>query len=428
MKDQILEQRAQSRYRWLIFGSIALVYLLVFSQRTMPGLVSLQIMHDFGISAPVLGMLASAQFFLYMLLQVPVGIVGDYFGPELFLLLGALMDGAGTVLFSLSSNIALLFLSRAMVGLGDAMIWINIVLLLAQWFKPREYLTTLGLVSTAGNAGTILTMIPVSIWLTHSNWRIPFAVVGLLLFGAGWAMKTVLGRVPKTLVGVKSIKRSGNFTTGELAGKFRGVLSTKTIWPIFLGHFSIVGVYTGFLATWAIPYLMVTGETNRIAASMVITVSLIGALLGGPAVGMAKKYLPSEEALFFWNNVLFFLSWLGLFFSYPNPAKMVLYLILFVMGLSSGAAIVAFSLVRRIFGSGMASGVVNTGGFLGAVLLPVLFGLVLELFSAGIYTSRAFHVATAVPLLFSLTGLLGGGLLLRWTSVDHGAGTLSQPL
>jgi len=436
LKPQALEERFTSPYRWVIFGSTALVYLLVFSQRTMPGLVSLQIMHDFEISASVLGMVSSIQFFLYMLLQVPVGIVGDYYGPESFLLLGALLDGAGTVVFALSTNIALLFLARAMVGLGDALIWINLVLLFSQWFKPREYLATLGLVSTAGNTGTILTMIPVSIWLSHTNWRIPFAVVGFLLLLAAGAMKIVFHKVPETMVKQKSSKPSGNYNTGKLVSTLKKVASDKRIWPIFLGHFSIVGIYTGFLAAWAIPYLMITYQMNRTTASIMITVTIIGSLLGGPAVSMARKYLPSEEALYFGDNVLFVFSWLGLFFMYPDPGKIGLYLILFIMGFSAGAAILAFSLVRQIFGletNGMASGIVNTGGFLGAVLLPVVFGLVLERFSPAVggnivYNPQAFHAAMAIPLLLSLTGLLGSGLLLRWTSPGRGTGTVSRPL
>jgi MFS family permease len=382
----------------------------------MPGLVSLQVIHDFHISAAVLGMVSGVQFFMYMALQVPVGILGDLYGPELFLLLGALLDGAGTVVFSLAGNLALLFVARAMVGLGDALIWINLVLVLSQWFKPAEYLTTLGLASTAGNAGTLLTMIPVSIWLAHTNWRVPFTVAGLLLVLAGGAMKTVFRKAPGNTIGGKG--SAGKYPPGRLADTLKGVLREKRIWPVFLAHFSVVGIYTGFLAAWAIPYLMITYQVPRTTASMLITVALAGSLLGGPAAAVAKRYWPSEEALYFGVNVLFVSSWLALYFLYPHPGGLLLYPALFTLGLSAGAAILAFSLVRRIFGletNGLASGVVNTGGFLGAVSLPVLFGLVLDRFSPGkaVYTPYAFHAALAVCGLLSLIGLVGSGLLLK---------------
>ncbi|MDA8335499.1 MAG: hypothetical protein M0Z41_11025 [Peptococcaceae bacterium] len=77
--------------------------------------------------------------------------------------------------------------------------------------------------------------------------------------------------------------------------------------------------------------------------------------------------------------------------------------------------------MRPVFGlatNGLASGVVNTGGFLGVVSLPVLFGLVLDRFSPGkgAYTPYAFQVALAVCGLLSLTGVLGSGLLLKRAS------------
>jgi len=415
-----MEERSRSPYRWVVFGTVNLVYLLVFSQRTMPGLISLQIIRDFGISASVLGMVSSIQFFLYMLLQVPVGILGDRYGPELFLLLGGLLDGLGTVGFALAGNVASLFVARAMVGLGDALIWVNLVLLFSRWFTPGEYLTILALTMTAAGTGTIATMYPVSVWLAHTDWRVPFMTVGIALLLAGGAMKIALTKVPAPL-------RQGKTGPHAPAGARRGgekpfhalrdVLRQKSLWPLFLGHFSIIGVYTGFLAAWAVPYLTVTCRTTRLAASGMVTVVLVGNLCGGPAVSMAKRCFRNEAALYFWSNAVCVAGWTAFFLAYPHTDGTLLYAALFVTGFGAGTGILSFSLVRRIFRpatNGVASGVVNTGGFLGAVLLPVVFGLVLERFSgAAGYGPQAFHAAMTVPLLFSLFGLAGSAILWK---------------
>jgi len=383
----------------------------------MPGLVSLQLMRRFGLPASVLGMVSSIQFLMYMVLQVPVGILGDRYGPETFLVLGGLLDGAGTLMFALAGSTGWLFVGRAMVGLGDAMIWINLVLLFSYWFAPREFLATLGLASMAGNAGTVLTMLPVSLWLAHTDWRVPFIVVGLGLLSAGGLMAVVFRRAS---AGAAGRRRAGRKPArGGFRSTLQEVLGERRIWPLFWAHFSIVGIYTGFTAAWIIPYLMITCRVTRVVAGTLVTVTLAGSLVGGPAAGAAGRYL-AEERLYFGLNLLFVLSWLALYCT----GGLLLYPALFLLGLAAGGAIVVFALVRRFFGleaGGLASGVVNTGGFLGAVCLPVLFGLVLERFSPGhgAYTPYAFHLAVGVCGLLSLTGLAASGLLLAGTRPDR---------
>ena len=80
----------------------------------------------------------------------------------------------GTLVYSLGSNEVVFLFARLLVGIGDAAIWVNLVLILSQWFKVREFIGLLGIAGMAGSLGFLLATVPFSAWITVSGWRAPF--------------------------------------------------------------------------------------------------------------------------------------------------------------------------------------------------------------------------------------------------------------
>lgn len=69
-------EKQNSKYRWVIFGSVLFSYFIIVSQRTAPGLITDQLMKDFGITAATIGLITSIQFLAYAGLQIPIKEVG----------------------------------------------------------------------------------------------------------------------------------------------------------------------------------------------------------------------------------------------------------------------------------------------------------------------------------------------------------------
>ncbi|GAM12899.1 putative transport protein [Mesobacillus selenatarsenatis SF-1] len=86
------------------------------SQRTAPGLITEQVMKDFHVTATTIGLLTSMQFFVYTSLQIPMGILADRFGPNFFLILGAIVTGLGTIIYSLGTHEFVLFFCQNTYG------------------------------------------------------------------------------------------------------------------------------------------------------------------------------------------------------------------------------------------------------------------------------------------------------------------------
>ena len=70
------------KYRYLIFGILGAAYILVFFHRLAPAVVAVDMMTDLKTGGALMGVLASAYFYPYGLMQVPAGLLADSWGPR----------------------------------------------------------------------------------------------------------------------------------------------------------------------------------------------------------------------------------------------------------------------------------------------------------------------------------------------------------
>lgn len=393
---------------WQLWAAVSVAYLLIVSQRTAPGVISDYLLKDFHATGSMLGMISGLQFFVYMILQIPVGLWGDKFGPVRFLIFGVICDGVGTLLFSLAPHLGVLLVGRMMVGLGDAMIWVNCVLVLSLAFRSETFASALGWTGTMGSLGGMLTTMPLAWWVTQSGWRLPFSVMGMILLLHAMIMGWMFRRNPVTLPVVD------RKPTDKAIAILREVLFQKRSWPPFLCHFGIVGTYAGFISLWAVPYLLDTYHLSRTIAAGIVGFGLIGASVSGPIAGIAADRMGEKRkpyVLFQGMNVL---VWVSFLFVGVHSPRWIAYTLFFLLGFGSGGGMLTFASIRDTFPQnqvGVLSGLANTGGFLSAVLLPPFMGYMLDVF--GMHEASSYRIAFLIPCLFAAIGLIGAWLLPR---------------
>lgn len=69
-------------YRWLIFWILAFGYVLVYFHRLCPAVVAVDMMRDLHTGGAMLGLLGSAYFYPYALMQLPAGLLSDSWGSR----------------------------------------------------------------------------------------------------------------------------------------------------------------------------------------------------------------------------------------------------------------------------------------------------------------------------------------------------------
>ncbi|WP_299089868.1 nitrate/nitrite transporter [uncultured Metabacillus sp.] len=409
--------KQNSKYRWIVFASVLFTYFIIVSQRTAPGLITDQLMHDFNVTAATIGLLTSIQFFAYAGLQVPIGILSDRYGPNFFLIVGTLLTGLGTVIYSLAPNETVLLLARLIVGTGDATIWVNVVLILSQWFKGNEFVKLLGMAGMTGSLGFLMATVPFSVFIALTGWRTSFLTMGVLLCLCGILLYIVLIKQPNRMHKSHPVSTPLSVKAEQKREKtlviLNRIFSNRQAWAAFFCHFGAVGTYVGFIGSWAVPYGMHIFDMSRSGASQFIMIGLIGALIGAPLTSWISSRYHSIKKPYILVHLLILLSWSAfLLFSGKPPIIMLMFLFLLI-GYGNGASALTFAVVRQSFDVkevGVASGFANMGGFLSAVLLPSLFGKVLDHFHAA-ESSVGYFYGFMIPVIFSLIGLIGGFLI-----------------
>ncbi|MCM3575571.1 MFS transporter [Mesobacillus subterraneus] len=403
--------KQNSRFRWVVFFSVLLTYLLMSSQRTAPGLITEQVMKDFQVTATTIGLLTSMQFFVYTSLQIPMGILADRFGPNFFLIIGAIVTGLGTIIYSLGTHEFVLFFARILTGIGDATIWVNLVLILSQWFKVKEFVRLIGFAGMTGSLGFLLATVPFSAWIDLLGWRAAFFSAGIALCLSGILLYIVLVKKPRQLFPNDSVTVKDENPPQNISMLLKRIVMNRQAWALFFCHFGVVGGYVGFISSWAVPYGMNMYDLTRSDASQLIMVGLIGALIGAPLTSWISSRLETIKRPYVTVHFIIFTSWTAFLLFKGNPPLFMLIMLFFIIGFGFGASALTFAVVRQSFPmreSGLVSGFANTGGFLSAVLLPVIFGKVLDHFqSVSGSMTEGYFFGFIIPVIFSLIGLFG---------------------
>lgn len=368
------------------------------SQRTAPGLITNEVMRDFQVTASTIGLLASIQFFVYTGLQIPMGILADRYGPNFFLIIGAFLTGIGTIIYSLGTHEYILFFARILTGIGDATIWVNMVLILSQWFTAKEFSRFIGFAAMTGSLGFLLATVPFAAYIDFLGWRPAFFSTGILLCLCAVLLYFILVKKPnKPVIERREEKREKTLVL------LRRIVSNRQAWALFLCHFGLVGTYVGFIGSWAVPYGMSMYGMTRTDASQLILIGLVGALIGAPLAGWISSKLGMIKRPYIFVHLLIVICWSTFLFTNANPPVSFLTVLFFVIGLAYGANALTFAAVRQSFPaheSGIATGFANTGGFLSAVLLPSIFGVILDHF-------QGYYYGFITPVVFSMIGLIG---------------------
>lgn len=404
-------EKQKSRYRWIVFVSVLLTYLLMASQRTAPGLITNNLMEDFSLTTSEIGLLISIQFFVYTCLQIPMGILADRFGPNFFLIMGATLTGIGTIIYSLGTHELILFFARILTGVGDATIWVNMMLILATWFQKKEFVRLVGFAGMTGSLGFLLATVPYSTWISLYGWRATFFSVGLLLCFCGVLLYFILIKKTKDRFEEAPIIEKEIVQRDKTLVIVRNVFSNRQSWALFFCHFGVVGGYVGFISSWAVPYMTDLYEITSSEASQLIMLGLIGALIGAPLISWLSSWLETIRKPYIVVHSTVLLSWYTFLLFNGHPSLVLLSILFFIIGFGYGASALSFAAVRQSFSvkeNGIVSGFVNTGGFLSAVLLPVFFGYILDYFHGTTGTiTDGYYYGFITPVIFSMIGIIG---------------------
>ena len=378
---------------WLIGVSFV---LFQFFLQLSSGVVIGAIMHDMELSALTTGILSSAFYIVYTVLQIPVGILFDRKNTRNLLAFNAALCALGCFLFATSHSLVGLFLGRALIGSGSAFAFIGLSHLLRQYFPLRQFGFMMGLSETLGFIATAIGMFGMGALVNQWGWRGFINIAGLVGLLIAYLCRHY---IPNSQQPSK-----------HHAQHIIQLFSNGKLWinGLFVGL--CFNVVTVFGALWAVPFIQAKLACNLQEASLVCAPFFIGTALSCPIFGILAGVLRRRRPLIL-SSCLSTAAFLIITIYSPTQSAGLLALLMFMIGLCCGAYMLAYTVANELAPKGSQStstGFTNTLAVIMTPLLQPLIGYLLDTFNqSGVYTLADYQIAlVTIPGSLIIAGIL----------------------
>ncbi|MEQ3747323.1 MAG: MFS transporter [Henriciella sp.] len=324
-------------YRAYVLGSLLLVYIFNFIDRTIINILTEPIKESFQVEDWQMGLLGGIAFAaLYTMLGIPLARISERVNRVFVITCSVAVWSLFTILCGFASSFIMLFIMRICVGIGEAGCTPPAQSLIADYFAPKSRATAVSIYAMgvplggmiAGLSGGIITeqltgenveIFLTSIgliglfggidWSTVEGWRIAFVVVGLPGMLVALVFNRTVKEPPRGFTDPESAQKQERVTFGEalkvLAGK-------PTYWHVVIGATiaSFIGYGVGQFTT---SFLIRTHGLSLTEAALLF--SLILGLMA--AIGVWSSGFLADRFAKRHPTALSWIPALGMLFSVP---------------------------------------------------------------------------------------------------------------
>jgi len=399
----LLQLKKNYKNLWLTtilpFG---LGYFINMVFRSVNAVLAHPIMEDLSLDHVQIGFITSTFVLAFAFTQIPLGIIVDSWGARKTQVSFFVVAGLGIIMFGLSSSVAFLSISRAILGIGMAGSLIAAVKAITDRVDSEKIPYYTGIILAFGGVGALVATTPAKLFQLEFGWRNLCFVLGAITFLIA-ILIFIVNKDDK--VGDESESFSENI---------KGLISVyknSFFWRISPLLIFSLGGFIAMQGLWLGPWLdRVVGFTHLESANylLVIAVSMIFGFLSG---GLFSK-IASKLGLSLATIVV-----IGIGIHILTQILIILnlftlhYFIWFIFGYFAQVTLVNYSILAQHFGpkiSGRALTAANILVFLFAFVVQYLFGVVVHYWPrlTGSNIKDGFKVGLSVLVLLELIALI----------------------
>lgn len=399
---------AGSRRALSVWATAVAVYFLAVFHRSSLGVAGLVAAHRFDISASQLSTFTVLQLLVYAGMQIPVGVLLDRYGPKRLLLSGAFTMTVAQLGFALTGSFAGALVARIFVGMGDAMVFISVLRIIASWFPARRNAILTAWTALLGQCGALVAAIPLSRSLEKFGWTPTFLVSGAVGLVLGALVVLLVRDVPPGAPPARQVKDVR--TVGrDLKLAWLDPGTRLGLWSHFTAQFgaNVMGLLWGF------PFFVHAEHTGTGTAGALLSLLVVTQMVGGPVVGGYIAHNPWQRSTVVIGIVVSIMATWGVVLLWPGDAPVWMLAVMVVAtGLGGPGSMVGFDVARTFAPAsrlGSATGIVNVGGFFASLVVVLCVGVLLDALTPGSSTDYSPHAYT-VAMSVQYVGWLVGGL------------------
>jgi MFS family permease len=407
-RPEVLNFSSKYLTSWVVWGLGCLFYFYEWVLQVSPSVMSTELMRDFVVTSQTLGILSGIYFYSYAAMQLPGGVLMDYFGPHRLLTLATIICAISNIAFGLTDNFFMACIARLMIGFGSAFAAVGTMKLAANWFPANRFAFLTGMMVTIGMLGAIGGEAPLALLIDAFGWRQSMILLGVVGLFLALFLLLIAKDAPNKL------HDHSHHTVKEepLASSLHTLLKNKQLW--------LVATYGGlmymstpvFCGLWGVPFLMFKMDLAKASAANYISLVFIGWAIASPLWGIFSNRVGRRKPPLYLSSIGSLITSL-LFIYAPIQSGWIMQLLLLCFGIFSAGFLPAFAIAKELCSQRyVATGLsfMNMMNMVGIALAQPIIGFILDWMWRGeihekvrIYPLEAYHLAL---------GILPAGILI----------------
>lgn len=395
--------QTQNRKRWLIFATLALMYILVYFYRVSLAVVAGDISRELHLTPAQLGSLSGILFYVYAAAQLPLGPMIDRIGSRLVISGCGVLTTIGGVLFSQADTLVMAMVARILIGVGTASVLMATFTLFSHWFSKQEFGRVSGFMVAIGNLGNLAATAPLALAVGAVGWRDAFMTVAAVQAAVTVLVFSKVQDRPAESADGADVQ--AEVKTGMMAA-WSEVFGTGDFWLLGMLAFSWYGNYLALQALWGGPYLMEVLKLSREATGSMLMFTSFGFIAGSSFIdAVARRFFRSYKKTLLVGQIMLLLlmsAFLGWAEMIPQPLLSVVF---FVIGLSVSSGVMIYPIIRSMFPVSIVGTALTSLNFyvlMGAAVTQQIMGVIVGMrggAAAGFISADALHTAFIFPLV-----------------------------
>src|SRR4051812_33561400 len=278
---------------WVVWGFAAGLYFVAVFHRMVLGVAALEAERRYHVGPGALSAFTAIQLGVYLAMQVPVGLAADRIGPRRSLAAGMTAIAAGEAIFALTGTFGAGLAGRALIGLGDAFIFVNVLRVAHTWFEPSRAALLTALTSLLGALGQLLTTIPAHLALDGLGWTTTFAGAAAITAVLAAGALGVVRDAPAARAASGDQPAPAPPPQDAVLATLRAAWSGRRTRMGFWAHFGLMTPFVTMTALWGYPWLVQAQGIPRSTAATWLASSIVALAPPAPFVGRPRGAGPA---------------------------------------------------------------------------------------------------------------------------------------
>lgn len=349
---------------------------------------------EFNLSSSLIGLVLSAFFIGYVLMQIPGGWLADKFGSRKVLNLVVFVWSVFTGLTGAAWGLISLVTIRILFGLSEGSFSPAAFKMLSEVFPKKERGRAISILLSSGSIIGVVVPILAGLMITRMGWRGLFYIIGgiglvvVILFMLFLKPRVIQEEAAPTTPGAKAVEPH---TMGEL-------FKMPMMRTLIVVEFAVYTLMWG-TTTWIPSYLARVRHLGLMSIGWLQAIPALGALVVMYVSGVIfDKFKPTVN-----KNISIIASaisavMLYLMYVCPTVPLFILYETIFSLMLGFLVPYMPTVLMKCVPAdvAGSAIGIVNVAAQLGGLVTPVLIGVLVDLFSGSFVAAFSYLILFAV--------------------------------